>query len=483
MPDHLIRITVVCAFALLFVACKPSTSGNGENGGNGQNDAGNGEITCNPGEIECNGVCVNPQTNPNHCGQCNRACDTNHTCINGVCTPPECTPGETESCYTGPPGTESNPPCQPGTRTCSSTGFWGTCIDEVTPIPEICYNGIDDNCSGITDEGCSCDSGLASDSGDPIHYAMAMGICEFTTEDGEDWGLISASFSLADGTGNPNPNARSIRSGFGATQVQEGEKLVVLSTGHAAAQGDSSPNFAAFQGGEDLNRTSNFPSDWLAANGGSLPNAPGCPDPADESTAYDPIMLTLRIRVPDNANSFSMRTNFFSSEYPEWVCSPYNDFFVVLLDSSFSGDPPNPADKNLATYTAADSSVYPVGVNLAFGNTGLFQQCLNGPTGCGSGSIAGNVTTCVGTDELVGTGFDITNPPSQFPDDPGWCGSSNLAGGGTGWLVTSGNVVPGEIIELRIAVWDTSDPWYDSVVLIDQFYWNMEATDPGTIVY
>jgi len=223
-----------------------------------------------------------------------------------------------------------------------------------------------------------------------------------------------------------------------------------------------------------------MPADWLAANSGTLPNAPGCPAPAGGTTANDPIMLTLRIRVPSNANSFSVNTNFFSSEYPEWVCSPYNDFFVVLLNSSFSGSPPNPLDKNLATYTAPNNNKYPVGVNLAFGNTGLFQQCLNGPTGCGGGSVAGTVNTCIGTTELVGTGFDILNPPPQFSDDPGWCGSSNMAGGGTGWLQTSGNVVPWEIIELRFAIWDTGDPWYDSVVLLDNFQWNVSSSEPGT---
>jgi hypothetical protein len=41
-------------------------------------------------------------------------------------------------------------------------------------------------------------------------------------------------------------------------------------------------------------------------------------------------------------------------------------------------------------------------------------------------------------------------------------------------------VVPGEVITLRIAIWDTSDAAFDSVALIDNFQWNIEPTVPGT---
>ena len=68
----------------------------------------------------------------------------------------------------------------------------------------------------------------------------------------------------------------------------------------------------------------------------------------------------------------------------------------------------------------------------------------------------------------------------DFANDPGWCSASNLSGGGTGWLVTSGNVVPGETIEVRFDIWDTGDPWYDSVVLLDNFTWSVTASEPGT---
>jgi hypothetical protein len=72
--------------------------------------------------------------------------------VNGSCVEPEaaCTPGETEPCYTGPPGTLNVGPCTAGTRTCAATGSWGSCSGEVTPGLESCA-GLDDDCDGLTD--------------------------------------------------------------------------------------------------------------------------------------------------------------------------------------------------------------------------------------------------------------------------------------------------------------------------------------------
>jgi hypothetical protein len=449
----------------------------------------------------------------------------------GIDAPPPCQPGLTQACYDGRPGTEGVGPCRGGTRTCSSDGVWGPCQGQVIPQLEICDNGIDDDCNGLIDDerdddgdgfsncqgdccdsendGCAspelvnpgafevpgngldddcdgvvdnpvaeaCDSGLASNSSNPLDYARAIDLCQTATEDPDDrrWGVIDGRFTLADGTGAPQAVQRSIRPAFGATTVRQGSALAVLSTGHAAASGQTNPNFASFQPGQVTSNESGFPADWLAANGGALPNAPGCPAPRG-NTANDPILLELRVRTPTNARSFSLSINFFSAEYPEWTCSAYNDFFVVLLDSEWDGQPANPADKNLAIYTAGQT-VYPVGVNLAHGNTGLFTVCQNGSTGCAPGATSGTMTTCVSLDELVGTGFDLT-ASGPFTS----CGTNNKIGGGTGWLTTSGNVRGGEIITLRIAVWDTSDHALDSVALIDNFRWSVEASEPGTVI-
>ncbi|HEY5923719.1 MAG TPA: choice-of-anchor L domain-containing protein [Kofleriaceae bacterium] len=445
---------------------------------------------------------------------------------------PACAPGKTQACYTGAPGTAGVGPCTGGTQTCDATGNWGVCAGEVVPVGESCGNGVDENCNGTADEdndadgdgfrtcsgdccdattdGCgdpklvnpgafeapgntvdddcdgmidntvalTCDSSLTSNSANAVDYAKAMELCQSATMSDKKWGLISARFTLTNGSGAPNADQRSIRPSFGGTTVRAGSSFAVLSTGNAAAVGQTNPNYVAFQQGRTIGGSSPAPADWIAANGNKLPNAPGCPAPTG-TTANDPIMLELQIRTPTNAKSFKLSTNFLSSEYPEWTCSAFNDFFVVLLDSTYSGQPANPADKNLAVYRAPTMQTYPVGVNLAHGNTGLFQQCKNGGTGCALGATAGTISTCTGTGELTGTGMDVANPGGLF----GYCGTNNLMGGGTGWLVTAGNVVGGEIITLRIAIWDTSDGALDSLSILDNFEWSVDASTPGTVIF
>jgi hypothetical protein len=438
-----------------------------------------------------------------------------------------CSPGDVSDCYDGMSGTEGVGPCHGGMKICQGDGTWGACEGEVVPVAENCTDGIDNNCNGKVDEDedldgdgfttctghdccdsteCSdpqlvnpgaydapgngvdddcdgvidnppqlCDSGLNSGSQTAMDYAKAMDLCQTATMSDRKWGVICAALPLADGSGAPATISHSIRTHFGTGVLpQLGSSMALLSTGAAAGKGDTNPDFQDFEMSVDNGTQSKFPMDFLMMNGGKLPNAPHCPGPGG-NTANDPVMLTLTIRVPTNAKSFKLMSNFFSSEFPEYTCSAYNDFFVVLLDSSFNGTPANPADKNLAFYQPMNSTdKYPVGVNLASGNTGLFTQCMNGKTGCavlGNGSIS----TCTGTQQLAGTGFDTATPFE--------CDTNSLEGGGTGWLTTSGNVVGGEVIKLRIAIWDTSDHNLDSLAIIDGFQWSVDASDPGTVIF
>ena len=489
---------------LLFAACGP-TAGN---------------------ERDCGSGLTDLNTDPMNCGQCTFVCGTNESCHAGKCTSGICEPGKTEDCYDGQDGTKGVGPCTGGTHTCGADGNWSQCMGEVVPVQEKCGNGIDDNCNGKTDEDedadgdgfttcggdccdsteCSnpgavnpgafdapgnnfdddcdgmidntitlCDQTLTSNSNVGMDYAKAIDLCQQTTMTDKKWGVIDAQLTLPSGSGTADPNSHSIRHKFGSgVMPQGGLSMAILSTGAAAAKGDTNPNYVDFDT-DNRNETSALPTDFLAANGGKVPNAPGCPGPND-NLGHDPVMLQLQIRVPTNAHSFKLSTNFFSAEFPEWTCTAYNDFFVVLLDSAYTGDPANPADKNLAFYSPPSDPTkkYPVGVNLAFGNTGLFTQCVNGSTGC-AGGTPGTISTCMGTQQLMGTGFDDSAS--------GTCDGNSLKGGGTGWLVTSGNVKPGEIIKLRIAIWDTSDGAYDSLAVIDGFQWSVDSTQPGTVIF
>jgi len=457
------------------------------------------------------------------CGPGNR----DNSCSGGSDCMGSCNPGANRECYTGQPQTKGVGPCHAGMQSCTSAGMWGDCMGEVIPLPEICGDNIDNNCNGMVDEDidadgdgyttcaghdccdsteCSnpaevnpgaydypgdgvdndcdgmvdnapllCDQALSSGSSNAADYAKAMEICQTTTmaDPLRHWGLIDAKLTLADGTGTPSSDSFAIRPRFGSgTMPQGGVSVAVISTGGAAAKGDTNPPYKPFVS-DSTGTSSPIPADFLAANGGMLPNAPGCPPPID-SMANDPVMLTFTIRVPTNAHAFTLKVNFFSAEFPEFTCTEFNDFFVVLLDSAYAGSPANPTDKNLAFYQQPSTMKnYPVGVNLAFGNTGLFTQCINGSTGC-AGGVAGTISTCSSTLNLTATGFD--DPAS------GECDTNSLLGGATGWLTTTGNVKPGEIMKLRIAIWDTSDELYDSLAVVDDFQWLADPSTPGTVI-
>jgi hypothetical protein len=193
--------------------------------------------------------------------------------------------------------------------------------------------------------------------------------------------------------------------------ARAGNDLVVLSNGRAADQND--PGFIAPDLGSDF------------ANAGPDPfpgvgEVPGCP--SNLANIHDLTMLRLTLRAPANANGFSFKFNFTSAEYPEWVCTQYNDRFIGFLDSSA-----------LNANITFDSASNPLGVNTA-----LFTVC----TGCP-----------LGTAELAGTGMQ------------------NSVGGGTSWLTAAAPVTPGEEFVLRLAIMDGSDGTHDSVVLIDDFQW------------
>jgi hypothetical protein len=448
-------------------------------------------------------------------------------CVDGKCTTP-CEPGATEECYSGPEGTAGVGSCAAGTRACAADGLgWGPCEGEVVPGIEACGNAVDDDCDGEADEDTdadgdgwgvcsgdccdadggtcfdaalvnpgayefvgnevdddcdgmmdeapvSCDGNLASDSNTALDYARALDLCDVTVENPinmEDrrWGVISAKLTQADGTSSAAPVSRAIRPGFGSViKPQKASKLVVLSSGHAADENDQAPPFKAFEAGVNTGKTSPPPQDWWTKNGGKFPNPPGCNVP-EVPSANDSVMLTLRVRVPTNARSFSAKMYFFSAEYPEYVCSQYNDFFVALVDSLA---PDNPADKNVAVYDDGNTK-WPIGVNLVKVAQGLFTQCQGGTVGCEADGVPpSQYNGCKATTELQGTGFQLND---QWTCSQG----QTMAGGGTGWLTLRGNVSPGETMELRLAIWDTGGHIFDSLVLLDAFEWSLEPAAPG----
>ena len=322
----------------------------------------------------------------------------------------------------------------------------GICKYKCAPGYE--WNG--DSCAilDIMDENiyqCDSQSQIIENSTSPSDYAKAIGICQTTTEDSGVWGLISAKITA------PSGNADNVHAGSNGLLSALGNIIKPKAGSYMLALTSSSLGNPIANTNYDGGTTSSAPQDWVTANGEGFPSAPSCGDGSSGTSGgvHDAVMLEMRIRTPENAKSFSFNIYFLTAEYPSYICSKFNDFFIALLDSSYTSsdtDLQNPLDQNLAM----DALGNPVSVNLA--PAGLFTQCVNVEDK--------GVTSCTGTEELQGTGFE--------------------SNGGTGWLTTRGNVVGGEVITLRLAIWDLSDHLSDSLVLIDNFRWDVSEHKPGT---
>ena len=251
--------------------------------------------------------------------------------------------GETDecvACYTDPTGTidydgDGITPAQGDCRECDPTvnpGAFDTPDD-----------GIDQDCDGTIDNGAvGCDGALSA-SGGALDHARAIGLCKVASE--HSWGVIEASFVRADGV-TPCTDSRQYRilNDFGSGNLPtEGQQMAVYSSGTARDRDD--------WGWVQPNGNDAYQAGTLSTPAYAVPPAAGC---QSGTAGYDSCGLKLKLRAPTNANSFSFNFNFFTSEYPEWLCTAYNDAFVAYYDGSLNTQ----ADKNISF----DSNGNPVSV-------------------------------------------------------------------------------------------------------------------------
>ena len=172
---------------------------------------------------------------------------------------------------------------------------------------------------------------------------------------------------------------------------------------------------------------------------------------------HDPTALEVTINTPSNAKGFSFDFDFFTFEWPGFICSSYNDFFIALL----SPVPLGQTDGNVSF----DSMGNPVSVNNAFLEV---CGCMgNPPNPCTAG---GKTFTCaLGDTELIGTGFGF--------DSGGGFGAQDH--GSTGWLQTKAPVASSTQITMRWIVYDSSDGVLDTTTLVDNWKW---IAEPGVAV-
>jgi hypothetical protein len=292
-------------------------------------------------------------------------------------------------------------------------------MDGVVPDPA------DEDCDGQLDNVIdACDDGLTLTDTNAMSGARAVELCQTATAGDKKWGVLEAKYVRADGSSGtpPNPLQYGLLDNFGPNvNVQHGQKMLGLSSGHARL-----PSQAGSCG--SLSCSSNSPG---TPPGGFPQDVPACPGATDIN---DDVGLELKIRSPKNATGYSFNFKFYSFEYPEWVCTSFNDQFISLV----SPEPPGSISGNVSF----DKQNNPVSVNVAF-----FDVCA----GCALGDA-----------ELAGTGFDSW-------DDAG----------GTGWLKTQAPVTGGDEVTIRFAIWDTGDTAWDSTALVDNFQW---VANGGTVV-
>jgi hypothetical protein len=298
-----------------------------------------------------------------------------------------------------------------------SAGDCDDCDDAVNPgALEIAANSMDDDCDGTTDNAlAACDSGLLLASTNALDGASALGLCQQTTAMASTWGVLSASYVRANGVAAVPGTQVGISDSFGTNVAPlEGSRMLVLSSG--AARSASQPDACGGVSCPGLG-AGTAPMGYPQANAACTPS----------TSIFDDVALEVQLRVPTNVVGYRYRFNFYTFDYPAWVCSTFNDQYVARVSPA----PPGSVNGNISF----DNMNQPVSVNFPL------RSCVGCPEG---------------TAELAGTGFDTY-------------GASPAAA--TSWQVTRAPATPGSTITLRFTIYDLQDQTLDSTVLLDGFEW------------
>jgi hypothetical protein len=268
-------------------------------------------------------------------------------------------------------------------------------------------------------------------------------------------GAPPESIPLSSATFNSDAPAVKVAAQFGSSgdwDAREGEKVLIISTGTLPIPDDDGRVVLGQGEGEDGTQNTNpddvddlpTPIEPLDGSGGvpfeSCDGHNDCSDTLQaqwelgDSLANDLSWVRFDVEVPIGAYSYKFDFAFFTTEYPEWIDTQYNDIFVVWSTSE--------------TYTG----------NVTF----IEEQPL-------TVTALENYFEHEGDDpELDGTGVDGV-------------GAMGSVGGGTGWFTATGSAVPGEIFTIAWALFDMGDAFYDTTVVLDAFRWSCEGCVPSEV--
>ena len=252
--------------------------------------------------------------------------------------------------------------------------------------------------------------------------AAAMGLCKATP------GFVSLEYI-------GSPAARGVRMGLGEAPThdpREGTQFAVIGSGEVEAidSGSCSTDLGEFDPLNTLpapiltvpveGKTSCLEDPSLVGTGDCSRTIDG--QFSQGMTAHDMTGIQVEFTVPEGVNSLQFDVAFFSTEYPDYYGQPYNDMFIGYVQSdSWTGN------------VSFDEIGNPISLNAGF--------------------------------------LDFQDDDYDLPEFAGTCFEGH---GGTRWLRSTTQVVPGETLTLVVAVYDLADSIIDSYAFLDNFRWSCE---------
>jgi hypothetical protein len=323
----------------------------------------------------------------------------------------------------------------------ANAGDCNDCDPHINPSAiELPNDSLDNDCNGSTDEGLEACDAAATGKKDAKSLTQSIELCDQRFVLGEE---------MVTTNGASDERARNVLAKLGVLRPKQGANFAFLSSGIAVDESDSA--FVNPQEGTDLGNSAPNP----------LPNLAGsssCGIGGKVKTANDYTELTIHLKAPSNVASFSFQFQYFSGEFPTFVCSMFNDQFLAIVKSTKT----YPADTNLSF----DAMQNPITVN-----SGFFTVCDKPPTlPWPVPPPKPQTQRCVHpASDNEGTGYELSSDGLTVP------------GGSTGWLTTTAPIEPGEELTLRFVIFDAGDGVLDSSALIDNFQWGAApVTGPST---